>query len=65
MQNIDFMPVVRTIGTYDDGSESGEALFVGGEAVGAPGGGNFLGEWRGCPPDSILSDRFISSASVC
>ncbi|TVQ64135.1 MAG: hypothetical protein EA378_00170, partial [Phycisphaerales bacterium] len=49
MQNIDFAPYVRTIGVYDDGAGSGAALFVGGDSVGAPGGGNFLGKWQGCP----------------
>lgn len=49
MLNIDFAPVVRTIGVYDSGSGAGPALFAGGASVGAPGGGNYLGRWQGCP----------------
>lgn len=59
MQILDFSPAVRTLIAYEDGSESGEAVFVGGASVTAPGGGNFLGKWQGCPPsDSIFVDGF-------
>jgi len=42
-------PFVLALAVFDDGSDSGPALYAGGSFAASPAGDSYLAKWQGCP----------------